>query len=43
MTKWALGMSKRECIKDHVWIQISPYKFQCDNCEKIESKTDELS
>ena len=36
-------MSKKECIKDHVWIEINLCTFQCDNCKKIEYMTDELS
>ena len=28
-------MTNKECIRCVEWIQISPYKFMCDICEKI--------
>ncbi len=34
-----ISRSKIECTKEHVWFQIGPYKFQCDNCEKIECQS----
>jgi len=34
-----ISRSKIECTKEHEWFQIGPYKFQCDNCEKIECQS----